>query len=391
MKILYFNNGSGLGTAKSGGTARHIEIVKRFEKMKTCQYIVTTLGAKHLYEEENIKSRIFLVKASLFKKVEKNNFDRIIAYFISTIHSLVIAGRLPKAEIVYSPSDYFCDVLPAIFYKLLNKKTKMVVMIHHKCRSPFVRQGNFLINLLSYFSQLVNFVLIKIFADKILLYETPEGEKIGDYFINIGFRRKDVNFVHNGVDVALTQSIEVKSKKYEACFAGGLRASKGIFDLIPIWKNVVKDYGEKAKIIVAGGGTEKITRDFKERIEKSGLEKNILLVGALDKVKLYKLMKRSQIFVSTSHEEGWGIAICEALACGLPVVAFDLPSFKIFKRLINKIPPYNHKKFSEKILEILKAYPEKHSQVEKRKKFISKFDWDRVAERDYSTFLKICR
>ena len=40
------------------------------------------------------------------------------------------------------------------------------------------------------------------------------------------------------------------------------------------------------------------------------------------------VVKSVLVFVFPSHEEGWGIAICEAMACGLAVVAYDLPAYE---------------------------------------------------------------
>jgi glycosyltransferase involved in cell wall biosynthesis len=40
------------------------------------------------------------------------------------------------------------------------------------------------------------------------------------------------------------------------------------------------------------------------------------------------LMRAADIFVSGSHREGSGYSLIEALACGLPPVVTDIPSFR---------------------------------------------------------------
>ena len=41
-------------------------------------------------------------------------------------------------------------------------------------------------------------------------------------------------------------------------------------------------------------------------------------------------MKSSKLFIFPSYEEGWGISITEAMACGLAVVCYDLKAYDVF-------------------------------------------------------------
>ena len=53
----------------------------------------------------------------------------------------------------------------------------------------------------------------------------------------------------------------------------------------------------------------------------------IELAGYVDDATKFDLLSRTKLFVFPSVEEGWGIAIAEALAVGTPVVAYDLPVY----------------------------------------------------------------
>jgi glycosyltransferase involved in cell wall biosynthesis len=54
---------------------------------------------------------------------------------------------------------------------------------------------------------------------------------------------------------------------------------------------------------------------------EAGLEGRIDFVGEHDETRLGALYHESSIFVLASHYEGYGMALAEALACGLPVVS----------------------------------------------------------------------
>lgn len=60
------------------------------------------------------------------------------------------------------------------------------------------------------------------------------------------------------------------------------------------------------------------------------MDNHITMLESVPDDYLYSLLKSSKVFVFPSHEEGWGIAVCEAMAAGLPIVAYDLAPFREF-------------------------------------------------------------
>src|SRR3989344_2774276 len=346
--ILYINNGSGLSDVQSGGAARHIETARILGK--SCKiYCVTALGGLGNYRNNGLKfNGEFVVASHIWKKRESSNLDRLVSYFISTLHSLylVVFRKLPRADVVYSTSDYFCDVIPAVFYKIIYG-AKYVSMVHHRTKSPFKRSGNFLFNFLSFLFQRVGFRVVHYFSDALLVYDTPEGQSI----VGVISPRKHY-FVKNGINMSAIEAAVPKKDWFEASFAGGLRETKGIFDLVQIWVSVVAKHPSWC-VAVAGGGTVEVTNQLKGKIKQVGLTNNIILLGPLQPRNLYRLIKSSAVFISASHEEGWGISVLEAVALGTPVVAYKLPAFSYLGAMIIRVPLFDHTRMADEIIRVV--------------------------------------
>jgi len=60
----------------------------------------------------------------------------------------------------------------------------------------------------------------------------------------------------------------------------------------------------------------------------SGLRPRVTLLGRVSHERVEQLMRAADMFVLGSHSEGSGYALIEALACGLPPVVTDIPSFR---------------------------------------------------------------
>jgi glycosyltransferase involved in cell wall biosynthesis len=60
----------------------------------------------------------------------------------------------------------------------------------------------------------------------------------------------------------------------------------------------------------------------------SGLRARSTLLGRVSHERVEQLMRAADLFVLGSHREGSGYALIEALACGLPPVVTDIPSFR---------------------------------------------------------------
>jgi glycosyltransferase involved in cell wall biosynthesis len=76
-------------------------------------------------------------------------------------------------------------------------------------------------------------------------------------------------------------------------------------------------------------GTAPLLADVEERIvQDPWLHGRVHLLGPVPHAHVEHLMNGADLFTLGSHREGSGYALAEALACGLPPVVTDIPSFR---------------------------------------------------------------
>ncbi len=139
-----------------------------------------------------------------------------------------------------------------------------------------------------------------------------------------------VCIIPNGVDTEIFKPINNSErakrqfglgKGHIVLFVGSLIARKGACFLMDTAKKVVKQQAD-AKFVIVGEGPLKAS--LTESIHREGLEKNFTFLGNIDETQLPLIYTASDVFILPSVQEGQGIVLLEAQACGKPVVAFNV-------------------------------------------------------------------
>lgn len=144
-------------------------------------------------------------------------------------------------------------------------------------------------------------------------------ENVGKYYsqsfdtklIPLGIHRP--NYVEKSrQDLGLTDEDTVLST------VGRLVSRKGLDRLL----NIISRLAIKnLKLLVIGSGP--LEDELKEKANELGLQGKVLFQGFVEEEHKFQLLKTSDLYVSSSQHEGFGLVFLEAMATELPVICYD--------------------------------------------------------------------
>lgn len=377
MKVVFIANGitgSGGLPGVSGGDVRFIEIGKRLRRAGVEIHVLSSQAGITLCKKLGLDATFHITDIGggptawvLLKRALK-------AYPLKEFNDAVI----------YSTSDLLCDTLPAVRLKKASR-TKWVAAVHWIEGLPWqrgLRLGpSWIDGGLLCLNQRFSIAMIKRFAEIILAVSNHTARQVRD----LGIAEERINAVECGVDYQLINKLTAAGnvKRFDAFYMKRFQPSKGIFDTIEIWERVCRQVRD-AKLALVGHGPKRVVAHIKRLIEQKKLEKNIEYLGIIyDVNKKFKLMKESRLLIHPSYEENWAIVISEAMACGLPVVAYDLPIFKdIYPKGMIRVPIGDIEKFANQVLNLLSDQLLYEKISREAMNITLKYDWDNVAEEE---------
>jgi phosphatidylinositol alpha-1,6-mannosyltransferase len=105
-----------------------------------------------------------------------------------------------------------------------------------------------------------------------------------------------------------------------ALFFGGLKPRKNLPLLLDVFARVAPA-APAARLLIAGGGSLRET--LERRARALGLGDRIVFTGYVPEAEKVDHFNLADVFVFPSALEGFGLAVGEAMSCGLPVLASD--------------------------------------------------------------------
>jgi glycosyltransferase involved in cell wall biosynthesis len=207
-------------------------------------------------------------------------------------------------------------------------------------------------------------------------------------------RWKDIVEIPNGVDTDWFHPLEAEPdirRKYKIpdtasllLFVAALDRAHHYKGLATLFQAVGGLSREDVRLLVVGEG--ELRETYRLQAEKMGIGRQTIFAGSVSDSDLPAYYRSADIFILPSHVlESFGMVLVEAMACGIPVIATNLPGVR---SVVSDgedgflIPPMRADSLAEKILFMLD-----HSEIRKemgirgRKKAETKYAWRRIAPR----------
>jgi glycosyltransferase involved in cell wall biosynthesis len=144
--------------------------------------------------------------------------------------------------------------------------------------------------------------------------------------VDLGFPAENIVIVPNAVnDNIYKPSNEIAPAQPMIGHLGRLKKYKSVDHLLRAYQIVLKEIPEVRLKIIGDG-------DFRPELERLSAELDIAdhveFTGFLSQAEKVRQLHQMTVAVNCSAKEGWGLTVIEANACGVPVVASDVPGLR---------------------------------------------------------------
>jgi glycosyltransferase involved in cell wall biosynthesis len=213
--------------------------------------------------------------------------------------------------------------------------------------------------------------------DHIVAASSQTGERLR---ATLGRSRTPVSVAPNGIDLEAISSACADSAPSDLVVVGRLMAHKRVGLLLEAIQ-LLHSQGLPVTCRIIGDGPDRL--NLHRQAEELGIRTAVEFRHDLREQKeVYSLVKSARAFVSPSDREGFGIAVLEALACGVPVVTTTAPNnlaqYLVVRSSRGTICEPSAEALADAIKAVLSAPDQSAAAVNGQDPWLSEYRWESV-------------
>lgn len=337
---------------------------------------------KNIAERLSEKINIFVVTGKV-KNQPKNEIKNNLRIFRTSLLSL--------KDLSHSSWFYIFSTWPFIFLKslILIKKEKINLIHCQGFLSAFLGYFLFKIRKIPYIITIQRLEEKKGFFRK-LVYKNAKtcivaSSAIKNYFEEIGL--ENIEIIPNGIDLGKFENLERRPRKeFTILTLARLEKVKGIEYLIEAISNLQPRISNLICLII-GDGSER--KNLENLVKKLSLKKEIKFLGGVPYEKIPEYLMRGDCLVLPSLQEGFGIAILEAQAAGLPVIGTRIGGILDViedRKTGILVESKNSRAIAEAIYEIYSRPKLVQNLIKNAKINLKKYNWQDIVEKIFKIY-----
>jgi glycosyltransferase involved in cell wall biosynthesis len=186
--------------------------------------------------------------------------------------------------------------------------------------------------------------------------------------------------VHNGVDHPGTPEHATMPQRPYVLYVGGSEPRKNVHGLLRGFAAAAAR-GLTHELVAVVGSDAARRSAIEAEVDTLGIPDRCRLVASVTDSELWQLYRAADVFVFPSFSEGFGFPPLEAMACGTPVIASDIPVLReVLGDAALFVDPADEQALACALLRLVREDGEKARLAEMGKERAAEFTWQACAE-----------
>lgn len=215
----------------------------------------------------------------------------------------------PDVVILHSPNLIFFTI-----WKYCRKRNKKVIVVEHTS------------NDIKKTPELINGLASLLLASKVVYLSPIYQRQMRRKFWFFPVRKKSV-IIRNGINLEKYKPVPKNLSEIElhAGMIGRFLPSKKQSLIVDAVEKIIVSGGSEKKLFVHFAGNGDLQTTLQDAVKNKGLQDRVIFHGLLTEDEIISFLRGLDFYIHASDAEAMCTAVMQAMACGLPIVASDIP------------------------------------------------------------------